>query len=148
MKEEKRRSCPVVELSVVEPSVVKLPVVGCQSSDVKPSVVKPSVVGCQSSVVEPSDVELPEEEEEKEDSEKKEGEAVKSEIGDAALESIREMVESLGAEKVLQLIRDNRNAAIEQILAELKEGEENEPMRSGLSVEPKYHSIFDLASFA
>ena len=67
---------------------------------------------------------------------------------DPALESIREMVESLGAERVLELIRDNRNAAIEQILSELKEGEENEPMRSGLSVEPKYHSIFDLASFA
>lgn len=144
MKEEKRRSRRVVKSSDVKPSDV-------EPSDVELSDVKPSDV--ELSDVEPSDVELSdveqsEDEEEKKDSEKKEGEAVKSEIVDSALESIREMVESLGAEKVWQLIRDNRNAAIEQILTELKEGEENEPMRSGLSVEPKCHSIFDLASFA
>lgn len=88
-------------------------------------------------------------EEEKQEDRNRESEAVKPNKGEAALESIREMVSDLGAERVLELIRDNRNAAIEQILAELKASEEGElPLRSGLSVEPKCQSIFDLASFA
>lgn len=57
------------------------------------------------------------------------------------------LIAEIGAEKVLQLIRGNRNAAIEQILKDLDD-EEKPVLQSGLSAGSRPHSIFDLANLA
>lgn len=57
------------------------------------------------------------------------------------------MIEKMGAEKVLEIIRGNRNAAISQIMEEMKE-ETQTTLQSGLSNEDHCHSIFDLANLA
>lgn len=57
------------------------------------------------------------------------------------------MIEEMGAGKVLEIIRDNRNAAIRQIMKEMSE-EADCPLHSGVSNEISCQSIFDLASLA
>lgn len=57
------------------------------------------------------------------------------------------MVKEMGAERVLDLIRGNRNSAIEQILAEL-ESSADRTLQSGVSVGCPCNSIFDLAAQA
>lgn len=84
------------------------------------------------------------EEEKKEDPEKPKKEDPESE----AEVKIGEMVKTFGAEKVLELILGNRNAAIEQIIAEMQAQENLPPLHSGLSADYQCRSIFDLASYA
>ncbi len=60
--------------------------------------------------------------------------------------SLREMVAEMGAERVLEIIRDNRNAAIRQILSEVEA--QRGPLQSGVSVGRACSSIFDLAALA
>ena len=60
---------------------------------------------------------------------------------------IEAMMADMGAEKLLEIIRENRNAAISQILDEM-EKTPREPMQSGRSVGGFCNSIFDLAGMA
>lgn len=60
---------------------------------------------------------------------------------------IEAMMADMGAEKLLEIIRENRNAAITQILDEM-ERTPGEPMQSGRSVGGFCNSIFDLAGMA
>lgn len=60
---------------------------------------------------------------------------------------IEAMVADMGAEKLLEIIRENRNAAITQILDEM-ERTPGEAMQSGRSVGGFCNSIFDLAGMA
>jgi len=92
-----------------------------------------------------------EKKEEEEDPEKKDSENEKPKKEDPKSEAevkISEMVKTFGAEKVLELILGNRNAAIEQIIAEMQAQENLPPLHSGLSADYSCRSIFDLASFA
>lgn len=57
------------------------------------------------------------------------------------------MIDEMGAAKVLEIIRGNRNAAISQIMEEMKE-EARTTLQSGLSSDDCCHSIFDLAHLA
>ncbi len=59
---------------------------------------------------------------------------------------LKEMVAEMGAETVLEIIRDNRNAAIRQILAEVEA--QRAPLQSGVSAARACTSIFDLAALA
>ncbi len=59
---------------------------------------------------------------------------------------LREMVTEMGAETVLEIIRDNRNAAIRQILSEVEA--QRTPLQTGVSAERGCNSIFDLAALA
>lgn len=89
------------------------------------------------------------EEEKEDDTEKKDPEKPKKEDPKSEAEvKISEMVKTFGAEKVLELILGNRNAAIEQIIAEMQAQENLPPLHSGLSADYSCRSIFDLASFA
>ena len=65
----------------------------------------------------------------------------------AAEREIERMVGEMGAETLLEIIRDNRNAAIRQIISEV---EESRPrgLPSGASVARNCSSIFDLAALA
>lgn len=58
------------------------------------------------------------------------------------------MIGEMGAERVLQILRGNRNAAIEQIIGEMEEEERSRALQSGTSIGAASHSIFDLASLA
>lgn len=89
------------------------------------------------------------EEEKKEEPEKTDSEKPKKEDPKSEAEGkIGEMVKTFGAEKVLELILGNRNAAIEQIIAEMQAQENLPPLHSGLSADYNCRSIFDLASYA
>lgn len=66
---------------------------------------------------------------------------------DPSLAEIKGMIAEMGAEKLLSIIRAERNAAIEQIKAELCDRSDIH-MPSGTSVARPGHSIFDLASGA
>lgn len=57
------------------------------------------------------------------------------------------MVEEMGAEKVLEIIKGNRNSAIEQIISEMEQ-QTDRIIPSGASSSPSFSSIFDLASMA
>lgn len=70
-----------------------------------------------------------------------------ADLSDVAGKEIAKMVEEMGAEKVLEIIRGNRNAAIDQIVKEL-EAESDYSMQSGTSIASRYSSIFDLAAMA
>lgn len=59
---------------------------------------------------------------------------------------LRELVTEMGAETLLEIIRDNRNAAIRQILSEVEA--RRTPMQSGVSAARSCNSIFDLAALA
>ncbi len=66
---------------------------------------------------------------------------------DPGRKEIERMIDEMGAEKVLEIIRGNRNAAIRQIMKEMEE-ESDCPMQSGTSATSRHNSIFDLASMA
>lgn len=66
---------------------------------------------------------------------------------DNADDQLRKMVEDMGAETLLEIIRDNRNAAIRQILSEV-EAARTRSLPSGNSVVKGCSSIFDLAAMA
>lgn len=57
------------------------------------------------------------------------------------------MIAQMGAERLLEIIRDNRNAAIAQIMEEVRSQNET-PLPSGIASETRCSSIFDLASLA
>ena len=57
------------------------------------------------------------------------------------------MVEEMGAETILEIIRGNRNAAIRQIISEV-EAARDTAMPSGSSGPLSCGSIFDLAALA
>lgn len=60
---------------------------------------------------------------------------------------LEKMIEEMGAETLLAIIKDNRNAAIQQIISEV-ESAHNRSMPSGSSVAGTCNSIFDLAALA
>ena len=57
------------------------------------------------------------------------------------------MIADMGAEKALEILKGNRNSAIEQILSELESGSDR-TLQSGNSVAASCQSIFDLAALA
>ena len=60
---------------------------------------------------------------------------------------LRRMIEEVGAETLLEIIKDNRNAAIRQIISEV-EASQNRVLQSGVSAARACNSIFDLAALA
>lgn len=66
--------------------------------------------------------------------------------GEAEIE-LQRLIKKLGAEKIVELIRGNRNAAIKQILDEMQQ-QSDTPLQSGISAGHYSRSIFDLASQA
>ncbi len=64
-----------------------------------------------------------------------------------AEEEIDRMMEKVGAEKMLEIIKGNRNAAIKQIISEITSSTERR-LPSGDSAYRKCNSIFDLAELA
>ena len=74
-------------------------------------------------------------------------EATKAEEKSPAETELGEMISRLGADTLLQIIKDNRNAAIRQIIAEV-ESSRDSSIPSGTSSAPSCTSIFDLASMA
>ena len=66
---------------------------------------------------------------------------------DPSMAEIERMVSEMGAETLLSIIKDNRNAAIRQIISEV-EASRTESIPSGVSVAGKCSSIFDLAALA
>jgi len=66
--------------------------------------------------------------------------------GEAETE-LQRLIKKLGAEKIVELIRGNRNAAIKQILDEMQQ-QSDTPLQSGISAGHYSRSIFDLASQA
>ena len=73
--------------------------------------------------------------------------AERAENPDPATAEINRMLEELGAETLLEIIRDNRNAAIRQIISEV-EASRDEALPSGDSSRLSCSSIFDLAALA
>ncbi|MDE6742134.1 MAG: hypothetical protein K2J58_07370 [Muribaculaceae bacterium] len=67
--------------------------------------------------------------------------------GNPAMAEITRMVEEMGAETLLDIIRDNRNAAIRRIISEV-EASGDRIMPSGASSSMGCASIFDLAALA
>lgn len=70
-----------------------------------------------------------------------------SEESAAARAEIENMIAEMGAEKLLEIIRGNRNAAIEQIMDEM-DAPDSGRMPTGNSIVRKCNSIFDLAGLA
>ena len=68
-------------------------------------------------------------------------------LSDPAMEELGRMVEEMGASTLLDIIRDNRNAAIRQIISEV-EAARNHAIPSGRSVAASCSSIFELAAQA
>ncbi len=66
---------------------------------------------------------------------------------DTARAEIERMISEMGAEKLIGIIRANRNEAIEQIKSELH-ARSAMPISSGRSVAKSFGSLFDLASQA
>ncbi len=64
-----------------------------------------------------------------------------------AMAEIERMVEDMGAETLLSIIKDNRNAAIRQIISEV-EASRDRSLPSGSSTRKECSSIFDLAALA
>ena len=62
-------------------------------------------------------------------------------------EEIERMVEEMGAETLLEIIRDNRNAAIRQIISEVEASQIRTPPSGNRCTAP-CSSIFDLAALA
>ena len=69
------------------------------------------------------------------------------ENADNADTRLQRMIEEVGAETLLEIIRDNRNAAIRQIISEV-EASQNRVLQSGVSAARACNSIFDLAALA
>lgn len=70
-----------------------------------------------------------------------------SDISDPHEEEIKRMVKEMGAETLLSIIKDNRNAAIRQIISEV-EASRKRDMPTGASASATCSSIFDLAALA
>ncbi len=66
---------------------------------------------------------------------------------DPAYVEVKKKVKAMGAETLLSIIRDNRNAAIQQIIREV-EASQDSALPSGVSVVKGCNSIFDLAALA
>ena len=79
-------------------------------------------------------------------SERSEGSEASGDV-DPAMAEIERMVGEMGAETLLEIIRDNRNAAIRQIISEVEAARERD-MPSGFSGSMGCSSIFDLAAMA
>ena len=79
-------------------------------------------------------------------SERSEGSEASGDV-DPAMAEIERMVGEMGAETLLEIIRDNRNAAIRQIISEVEAARERD-MPSGFSGSMGCSSIFDLAALA
>ncbi len=60
---------------------------------------------------------------------------------------IEKMIREVGADTLLQIIKDNRNAAIRQIISEV-EASRDHPIPSGSRAPSSCTSIFDLAALA
>lgn len=60
---------------------------------------------------------------------------------------IEKMMREVGADTLLQIIKDNRNAAIRQIISEV-EASRDSPIPSGSKATSSCTSIFDLAALA
>ncbi len=89
-----------------------------------------------------------EEAEKKEDTEKKKDDSDPENKKRSRAESeIQRMIDDMGANRVLEIIRDNRNEAIRQILSEI-EASQVRVMPSGRSIIKECNSIFDLAAMA
>ena len=73
--------------------------------------------------------------------------AVEPSADDTARTEIENMMQDMGADKLLDIIRNNRNAAIEEIKRELTENS-NECLPSGISATGRCDTIFDLAALA
>lgn len=71
----------------------------------------------------------------------------KTEQRDAAREEIDRMMEEMGAARLLEIIKGERNAAIDQIIKEIG-SMPHEYLPSGDSVTKRPKTIFDLASLA
>ncbi|MDE6017189.1 MAG: hypothetical protein K2G85_00065 [Muribaculaceae bacterium] len=61
---------------------------------------------------------------------------------------LQKMLEEMGAETLLEIIKDNRNVAIRQIISEVESQQRNSYLRSGVSAPSECQSIFDLAALA
>ncbi len=70
-----------------------------------------------------------------------------AENADPAENQLKKMIAEVGAETLLDIIRDNRNAAIRQIISEV-EASQDRTVPSGLSGAHRCNSIFDLAALA
>ena len=70
-----------------------------------------------------------------------------SETEDTPRKELERMVDEMGAETLLSIIKDNRNAAIRQIINEV-EASQNRTMPSSVSASMGCSSIFDLAALA
>ena len=70
-----------------------------------------------------------------------------SDHSDNADKKLQQMIDEVGAETLLEIIRDNRNAAIRQIISEVEASQER-VLQSGVSAARKCNSIFDLAALA
>ncbi|MDE6696552.1 MAG: hypothetical protein K2K25_06700 [Muribaculaceae bacterium] len=60
---------------------------------------------------------------------------------------LQKMLEEMGAETLVEIIKDNRNAAIKQIISEVQSSQPR-ALGSGTSVTSTCQSIFDLAAMA
>ena len=70
-----------------------------------------------------------------------------ADLPDPAKTEIDKMISEIGADTLLQIIKGNRNAAIEQIIKEV-EAAHDRSLPSGASSAPTCTSIFDLAAMA
>ncbi len=70
-----------------------------------------------------------------------------SKISSSAQKEIKRMIDEMGADTLLEIIKDNRNAAIRQIIKEV-EASQVRCLPSGDSAAKSYDSIFDLAAQA
>ncbi len=70
-----------------------------------------------------------------------------SDTPDEAEIELRNLIKKMGAGKIVELIRGNRNAAIKQILDEMQQ-QSDAPLQSGISASHHSRSIFDIASQA
>ncbi len=76
----------------------------------------------------------------------KSGSHEKSGSSARAQKKLQKMIDEIGADTLLEIIKDNRNAAIRQILAEMEK--QRTPLQSGISAARGCNSIFELASQA
>lgn len=60
---------------------------------------------------------------------------------------LQKMLDEMGAETLVEIIKDNRNAAIKQIISEVQSAQPRS-LRSGTSITSSCQSIFDLAAMA
>lgn len=83
----------------------------------------------------------------KADNADKDENAENAENPDSAKAKIENMIDEMGAEKLLEIINGNRNSAIRQIISEAAASNDNF-IPSGTSVARNMDSIFDLAALA